>query len=191
MNISITVAILAQDPPIKTMNYPDSTGISYRIHRSGRRRGRRTPWQIARLLNEESSYQSAPLPNHLRIIHITKEWERHITFLRRRGKKNADIKKHRTIFVGVEEGTKFKVCKRLFGPNGKYMKDILKQFPDLKIRVRGWGSWYNEGHTGQELNAPLQVFVTSSRHKGFEEGVKCVEHLVERVRREFHENSKG
>jgi len=87
-------------------------------------------------------------------------------------------------FVGIEEESKFRVTRKVLGPHGQYMKAIAEA-SGAKLRLRGKGSGFLEGPEQQESMDELMLCVSATDSAGYQEAVRLVRELMERVYDEY------
>lgn len=102
----------------------------------------------------------------------------------RRGAAVGPAKPQCQFFIGIEEDSKFKVTRKVLGPHGQHMKSIAET-SGAKLRLRGQGSGFLEGPEQQESTDELMLCVSAPDQAGYEEAVKMVRELMERVYDEY------
>lgn len=71
--------------------------------------------------------------------------------------------------VSLQSATNFNLVPHLIGKNGEHTKTIASACAG-KVRIRGRGSGYREGRSGQEANLPLQVAFSCESQEDFKKG---------------------
>jgi len=113
-------------------------------------------------------------------------WERPKSKGKGKGKAGKGAAKCQCQFIiGIEEEPKFRVCRRLLGPQGQHMKDIAQR-TEAKLRLRGRGSKFVEGPEQQESTDPLMLCV-SAPDTSYEEAKHLVSSLLEDVYAQYRE----
>lgn len=105
---------------------------------------------------------------------------------------NGSIKFIANYLIQIPNDEKFGVSRRIIGPKGSTIKQILNCFRfcsehRLKIRLRGIGSGYKEGSNNEESLDPLQLCVSSINYETFMHCCYRVEILLTRVYKEHRE----
>jgi hypothetical protein len=93
---------------------------------------------------------------------------------------HAGILYHSRFPVGIEAGTAFNVVKRLVGPKGINMKNIVGR-SGAKVWIRGLGSRHPEGDDRQESTDPLMIIVSATASSKFLLASGLVKDLLESV----------
>mmetsp|Transcript_27187 Transcript_27187/g.78125 ORF Transcript_27187/g.78125 Transcript_27187/m.78125 type:complete len:380 (+) Transcript_27187:55-1194(+) len=102
----------------------------------------------------------------------------------RRGAVAGSAKPQCQFFIGIEEDSKFKVTRKVLGPHGQHMKSIAEA-SGAKLRLRGKGSGFLEGPEQRESTDELMLCVSAPDQAGYDEAVKMVRELMERVYDEY------
>lgn len=88
--------------------------------------------------------------------------------------------------IGIEEENKFRVCRRLLGPQGQHMKEIA-QGTGAKLRLRGRGSKFLEGPEQQESSDPLMLCVSAPDPASYEKTKRHISSLLEDIYAQFRD----
>jgi len=88
--------------------------------------------------------------------------------------------------VGIEEESRFRVCRRLLGPQGQHMKDIAQQ-TGAKLRLRGRGSKFLEGPEQQESSDPLMLCVSAPDQWSYDETKRLISSLLEDIYAQYRD----
>jgi len=102
----------------------------------------------------------------------------------RRGAAAGWAKSQGQFFIGIEEDSKFKVTRKVLGPHGQHMKTIAEA-SGAKLRLRGRGSGFLEGPERRESEDELMLCVSAADWEGYQEAVRLVRELLERVYGEY------
>lgn len=86
------------------------------------------------------------------------------------------------IEIGIEDDYEFRVVKRLIGPKGKNVQDIVAANKGAKVWILGKGSCSWLDSVG-----PLTMCVGAMQHEVYESALTSVQELLEKVR-EDHRN---
>jgi hypothetical protein len=92
--------------------------------------------------------------------------------------------------IGIEEEPTFRVCRKLLGPQGQFMKEIAAR-TGSKLRLRGRGSKFLEGPEQRESTDPLMLCISSPTLPSYAETKKLVLNLLESVYEQYRAFSKG
>jgi len=87
---------------------------------------------------------------------------------------------HSRFNVGLEANIPFNVVKRLVGPMGSHMKQIVAS-TGAKVWIRGRGSRHPEGDDRKESTDPLMIIVTATGSVNFLRATALVSELLESV----------
>lgn len=88
--------------------------------------------------------------------------------------------------IGIEEESRFRVCRRLLGPAGQHMKDIA-QGTGAKLRLRGRGSKFLEGPEQKESADPLMLCVSAPDNPSYEEAKCLISSLLEDIYTQYND----
>lgn len=88
--------------------------------------------------------------------------------------------------IGIEEENKFRVCRRLLGPQGQHMKEIA-QGTGAKLRLRGRGSKFLEGPEQQESSDPLMLCVSAPDPASYEKAKRQISSLLEDIYAQYRD----
>ncbi|KAG0618620.1 hypothetical protein M758_4G078800 [Ceratodon purpureus] len=83
--------------------------------------------------------------------------------------------------VGIEADPSFNLIGRIRGPNDQYIKHIMTE-TGAEVVIRGRGSGYTDPSTGEELQQPLHLFISSESAKSLDDARKLTENLLETIR---------
>jgi len=84
------------------------------------------------------------------------------------------------IEVGIEDDAEFHVVRRLIGPRGKHMQDIVTACRGAKVWICGRGS-----RSWEDSEGPLVICVGASTSPSFDTAVGFVQELLGRVHEEY------
>eukprot|EP00931_Biecheleriopsis_adriatica_P045978 TRINITY_DN2636_c0_g1_i1.p1 TRINITY_DN2636_c0_g1~~TRINITY_DN2636_c0_g1_i1.p1 ORF type:complete len:320 (+),score=82.32 TRINITY_DN2636_c0_g1_i1:96-1055(+) len=87
--------------------------------------------------------------------------------------------------IGIEEESRFRVCRRILGPQGQFMKEIAES-TGARLRLRGRGSKFLEGPERQESTDPLMLCLSAPDVSSYLEAKRLVSALLEDVYQQFH-----
>lgn len=102
----------------------------------------------------------------------------------------AGAKLQSQFLIGIEEEPTFRVCRKLLGPQGQFMKEIAVR-TGSKLRLRGRGSKFLEGPEQEESTDPLMLCISSPTLPSYAETKKLVSNLLESVYDQFRAFSKA
>jgi len=104
---------------------------------------------------------------------------------RSRGGSGSMAKKSQCQFlIGIEEEPKFHVVRRVLGPRGQHMKEIVEK-TGAKLRLRGRGSNFLEGPEQLESPDPLMLCVSAPDSLAYDEAKRLTQELLEGVHAEY------
>lgn len=106
--------------------------------------------------------------------------------------------------IAIEHSQSFPIAKKIIGSNGCNMKDILEKSrihcggteeegDAVKLRLRGRGSGFKEGHDRRESDDALHLCVSAKNELAFEAACLHVEKLLQKIFDEYlsHLRRKG
>ena len=88
------------------------------------------------------------------------------------------------VFVGldaVEHG--FNLPLAIIGPNGTFVKYIRQQCGNTKVQLKGRG--FKDQETGQEINEPMHLQLTSGTKANSEKAKVMAQQLIDKVRKNY------
>jgi len=86
--------------------------------------------------------------------------------------------------IGIEDTPAFPVVKNIIGKTGANMKLIVNA-SGAKLRLRGRGSGFLEGHEQQESTDDLMLCVSCQDHTGYEVAKRLVTELLEDIYKNY------
>lgn len=86
--------------------------------------------------------------------------------------------------IGIENEEKFQVSRRIIGSKGANMKRVVRN-SGAKLRLRGKGSGFLEGHNQQESSEPLHLCISCREFDGYCHAVRLMEELLTGIYAEY------
>jgi len=83
--------------------------------------------------------------------------------------------------IGIEDEPAFKVVKRLLGPGGENLKNVIDRSGGAKLCLRGQGSRCLEGSANVESSDPLMICVSAPSQASLEQAAVKLAELVDSV----------
>jgi hypothetical protein len=96
------------------------------------------------------------------------------------------------ILVGIEEDKKFSVVRRILGPKGENMKNIVSESASgTKLRLRGRGSKFLEGKEQIESTDDLMLCISAPDKTGYEKAKSAAYDLINKIHKDYQEYCKS
>ncbi|KAF9104132.1 hypothetical protein BGX29_002326 [Mortierella sp. GBA35] len=86
--------------------------------------------------------------------------------------------------IGMDSERTFNVRAKIVGPGGQYVKHVQNE-TRTRVKLKGYGSGYQEVETGRESDEPLYISILGNSQEDVDEAERLCKDLVETVRAEY------
>jgi hypothetical protein len=100
------------------------------------------------------------------------------------GASRSEGKRQCQFTIGIEEEPTFRVVRKLLGPHGQHVKRVAEA-SGAKLRLRGRGSGFREGHEQEESSDPLMLCVSAPDSRSYKVAVSLLSEHIEDVYNQY------